>query len=1460
MSGKTEYCLCTKNDSSLPPIADICIITIDGKEQCPEGYVKLPFTINNLAICFRHLPMDALGLRYQTCILDRYPRIDYANSPLSNTVAVFCQPNGADIRNEASMPTFLSFVLTDSEGRKMYAITVTFYDKLEEEDEQCCKRSLQQIYTDGFKPIWPDKDKTKQLYHSKSVCILSYYPFFLSFREVLKEIYRLANSPGKIPIERYIVNLCEETPLPIPNKRSVQLLYAHKPIIFKIPNDDELPLLDSNIKKIFCCLSLNNTLELFRVLISQKYKILFTSSHISLITEICEGLTSFMQPFEWQFTYVPVLPYSVFGILDAPVPVLVGMHSSRIKPDYYSDPEKELVIVDLDSNRIHIPQQCKDGLIDIPQQLFKPLKHDLKQYAKANKVPIYDKNTIQFVDSAFNVQLMGDEDDEHDQILNINRFNPMACRAQFYKFWCKILGPTYKEYLQFPDNDEIMDINDIFDIESFISSRPKNMRKFLRTFSQTQAFQKFVEDLTYESTEDRAVALNAFYKCCQYYQHQNQISHQNGSASPRLSKSNFSTQSLSMSMSTNSDKGQSPLSSSSNNLYHRNGGNNYHNNNNNNKHSQIDPFTEFLEQRIPDLMPYQVEQANEDKLDEKYRFQVQSAFPTINDKYLIKPRICNLLQLIGDKDSNNININNDNNNISLEEEKKDNDKKPKLKLNNTDISHQPMISRQNTGPKRKGSALRAGNTPIDRAKHLLLQIYGTWFAAHVAALDFKDIPGDEVELVVKSTLDILYRMTDENTSRDIKLIPDELIYKACLILCGKFGKKKEASKLFKDLKKNGITPSQKTYGAYTNAMASSGANMLLSAAGSTSSGASSLAGRTHRRSFAPTNDSLGGRSARSFSAAINPNSRLHAPHKINTIAEDEEHNNHNLNLDSPYTDDDEQKSPLKLLHQSSSPYVALQQHNNHYNNNNNNNNEEKKVEPDLNKHKSVDVVKSDISSSGLPQMMKNAKSSPNSHLKIKNSHSTPTPSPKIEEEPPPLAPPTSSNDDHSQYMNGSLDIKQEPWKDPESTEDDDDQEPEEKEQQPIYSNGGGSSQLKTPQSNKTSATTTTTTTTATSTTYSTPSVLSSQISAASSMSQTPEPQQKPSSKIESDLPELTENESGRERTSQPIISTNPIASKKPDKVAIIIDYSTLKIEAKHECKCGYVLSDAQIMVGWCSEFTASNSLRCIMCRQNSFSPKLHLRYNITKMSMQNGICSFETIDKYIEYISPLQLRSKVNFILQHRRLDFEDPETFRANHETEFWNMIWYFSNRKFDLSFLLGEHDAESVQIEPFSNINKDDDKEQDQEQQEAQEEELIILEPKSDEELLLKLKPIYEKATNNKIREAISEWLLNRSQTPSEKRELSIWNLSVFDSFHDLGIPLKFKSYQLFIKEFKNACRNIRPKIRDRAWDDPSLAIQTCFKHPRISNQRLQQMTQKLSGKPLRPNIPVPIPPSKK
>lgn len=240
--------------------------------------------------------------------------------------------------------------------------------------------------------------------------------------------------------------------------------------------------------------------------------------------------------------------------------------------------------------------------------------------------------------------------------------------------------------------------------------------------------------------------------------------------------------------------------------------------------------------------------------------------------------------------------------------------------------------------------------------------------------------------------------------------------------------------------------------------------------------------------------------------------------------------------------------------------------------------------------------------------------------------------------------------------------------------------------------------------------------------------------------------------------------------------------------------------------------------------------------------------------------------------------------------------------------MLWYFYHRQLDMSFLLGEQDAASLCIAPFGTGRRrqqisgrrllDDDNEQKGggdrhylEQSPSPETTPdapksdpppLVLTPQSDLELLSKLKPIYTMATTGKMRKAISMWLTNRSQTAPERRELSIWNLSVFDSFHDLGIPDAFVAgYDDFVISYQTATKSMTIKERDRAWKVAELSIQKCFLHPRLGNLRLRSFMAVLSGKthgsappstrssrapsaaspPLgpKPSKPVPLPPSK-
>lgn len=52
------------------------------------------------------------------------------------------------------------------------------------------------------------------IYSQKAICILSHYAFMDSFKEVLKQLYRIHLSHTPIPLERYIVNVMEEIPVP----------------------------------------------------------------------------------------------------------------------------------------------------------------------------------------------------------------------------------------------------------------------------------------------------------------------------------------------------------------------------------------------------------------------------------------------------------------------------------------------------------------------------------------------------------------------------------------------------------------------------------------------------------------------------------------------------------------------------------------------------------------------------------------------------------------------------------------------------------------------------------------------------------------------------------------------------------------------------------------------------------------------------------------------------------------------------------------------------------------------------------------------------------------------------------------------------------------------------------------------------------------------------------------------
>jgi hypothetical protein len=170
----------------------------------------------------------------------RYPPKDHADCPFNPMTSHFCFPRGHTIHftTEYVMPRIHYFVLTNDRGKKMYGTCLTVYEEFEIEKQHdlteedlnhfCIKEDVWLGQTDSESSIEVSLDyseKLPTLYHPKVICILSSWPYLHAFREYLSQLYRLATLTNlmKCPLERYVINICEEVPAPPPGMFEIRL-------------------------------------------------------------------------------------------------------------------------------------------------------------------------------------------------------------------------------------------------------------------------------------------------------------------------------------------------------------------------------------------------------------------------------------------------------------------------------------------------------------------------------------------------------------------------------------------------------------------------------------------------------------------------------------------------------------------------------------------------------------------------------------------------------------------------------------------------------------------------------------------------------------------------------------------------------------------------------------------------------------------------------------------------------------------------------------------------------------------------------------------------------------------------------------------------------------------------------------------------------------------------------------
>uniref|UniRef100_A0A8C8FUZ5 MAP kinase-activating death domain protein n=1 Tax=Oncorhynchus tshawytscha TaxID=74940 RepID=A0A8C8FUZ5_ONCTS len=383
-------------------------------------------------------------------LLRRYPLEDHPDFPLSPDVVFFCQPEGCQsirqrrvsLRDDASFV----FALTDKDsGITRYGICVNFYRSFQRGGHRRDKAGsggtaaqTAEAASEGTEPGPPGgepnagrsprhKRSTGKMVNRNrdstltSLCMISHYPFFSTFREclyILKRMvdccsHRLTQRVG-LPrgtqrdtmwrvftgallveekgsqlladlreIESWVYRLLR-SPVPVAGQRRVDvevLPHEMQPsLTFALPDNSRFSMVDFPLHLPLELLGVDACLMVLSCILLE-HKVVLQSRDYNALTMSVMAFVAMIYPLEYMFPVIPLLPTcmaSAEQLLLAPTPYIIGVPASFFL--YKSDfkmPD-DIWLVDLDCNKVKAPTNA-EHLPPLPEPESTELKKHLKQ-------------------------------------------------------------------------------------------------------------------------------------------------------------------------------------------------------------------------------------------------------------------------------------------------------------------------------------------------------------------------------------------------------------------------------------------------------------------------------------------------------------------------------------------------------------------------------------------------------------------------------------------------------------------------------------------------------------------------------------------------------------------------------------------------------------------------------------------------------------------------------------------------------------------------------------------------------------------------------------------------------------------------------------------------------------------------------------------------------------------------
>ncbi|XP_040268552.1 DENN domain-containing protein 4B isoform X2 [Bufo bufo] len=496
-------------------VMDICIINPNKGDSTPHTFCKVDRNLNTsmfgpaLFLCYKKAMAKVHSLVYEAGVISRFPETDNDMFSFPELVAMFCLPMGATIESwslntKYHLPVFSTFVLTEASGDKVYGAAIQFYEQYPREhltEKQCQRLGLLSVV--DKRPVSSKSVQTK-----KSICVLSRWPFFDVFQKFLTFIYRYSISgPHVLPIEKHVSNFMFNVPFPSPQRPRILIqMSPYDNVLLCQPVSSPLPLSGASYVTFLQNLGPENAVTLLLAVVTEQ-KLLIHSQRPDVLTSVGEALVSIIFPLRWQCPYIPLCPLTLSDVLCAPVPFIVGIHSSYFD---LHDPPQDVLCVDLDTNTLFQSEEKKIPTYQmLPRKPCKVLRNCLsdlhKQLDEMYNKPM-EEASLEF--------LLKD----YDLIYGRRKQLELDVRASFLRFMaCLFKG--YRSYLlpitQAP-SERTRDSSNLFNLEGFRKSRDRAHHKFYAQMVKTQMFMQFIEDCSFVS--DRQASLEFFDNCVEKVQ------------------------------------------------------------------------------------------------------------------------------------------------------------------------------------------------------------------------------------------------------------------------------------------------------------------------------------------------------------------------------------------------------------------------------------------------------------------------------------------------------------------------------------------------------------------------------------------------------------------------------------------------------------------------------------------------------------------------------------------------------------------------------------------------------------------------------------------------------------------------------------------------------------------------------------------------------------------------------